>query len=30
VTAGIGGAGTALIGTSAAAQVWSRGGVQVE
>jgi HK97 family phage major capsid protein len=30
VTAGIGGAGTALIGTSAAAQVWSRGGVQME
>jgi HK97 family phage major capsid protein len=30
VTAGIGGAGTALVGTSAAAQVWSRGGVQME
>jgi len=30
VTASIGGAGTALIGSSAAAQVWSRGGVVVE
>jgi hypothetical protein len=30
VTAGIGGAGTALIGTSVGAQVWSRGGVNVE
>ena len=30
VTAAIGGAGTALVGSTAAAQVWSRGGVQVE
>jgi HK97 family phage major capsid protein len=30
VTAGIGGAGTAVIGTREGAQVWSRGGVRVE
>ena len=30
VTTGIGGAGTALIGSSAAATVWSKGGVSVE
>jgi HK97 family phage major capsid protein len=30
VTTAIGGAGTALLGSSAAAQVWSKGGVQVE
>jgi HK97 family phage major capsid protein len=30
VTTGIGGAGTALVGSTAAAQVWSKGGVQVE
>lgn len=30
VTAAIGGAGTALVGSSAAAQVWSRGGMSVE
>jgi Phage capsid family len=30
VTTAIGGAGTALIGTRAAAQVWSRGGMSVE
>jgi HK97 family phage major capsid protein len=30
VTSAIGGAGTALVGSRAAAQVWSRGGVSVE
>ena len=30
VTAAIGGAGTALVGSSAAAQVWNRGGLSVE
>jgi HK97 family phage major capsid protein len=30
VTAGMGGAGTALIGSRAAGQVWSRGGLSVE
>jgi HK97 family phage major capsid protein len=30
VTTAIGGAGTALVGSSAAAQVWSRGGMSVE
>ena len=30
VTSGIGGAGTALIGSSASATVWNRGGVSVE
>jgi len=30
VTASIGGAGTALVGTQSAAQVWSRGGLSVE
>ena len=30
VTAGIGGAGTALVGTTAGAQVWRRGGLSVE
>jgi HK97 family phage major capsid protein len=30
VTAAIGGAGTALIGTRAGAQVWRRGGISVE
>ena len=30
VTSAIGGAGTALVGNSQAAQVWSRGGLNVE
>jgi HK97 family phage major capsid protein len=30
VTSAIGGAGTALIGSTAAAQVWNRGGMRVE
>jgi HK97 family phage major capsid protein len=30
VTAGMGGAGTALVGSRAAGQVWSRGGLNVE
>jgi HK97 family phage major capsid protein len=30
VTAAIGGAGTALIGNSQSAQIWSRGGLSVE